>query len=73
MANARVHGETSLVPVEQLGQERASLQKLPTPYRGAVAAARPRAGEPVQLPARAHLVVPPQHALGVHDRLLEAL
>lgn len=71
VANVRVHGETGLVPAEQLEQERTALQKLPAPYRGAIAAARPRAAEAVLLPARAHVVVPPQHALGVYDRLLE--
>jgi hypothetical protein len=69
----RLHGETGLVPAEQLEQERAALQKLPAPYRGAVAAARPRLPELVPLPASAHVVVPPQHALGVYDRLLEAV
>jgi transposase len=73
VANVRVHGEMGFVPAEQLEHERAVLQKLPTPYRGAVAAARPRGAELVALPARAHTVVPPQHALGVYDQLLEAV
>jgi transposase len=73
VANVRVHGETELVPTEQLEQERTALQKLPAPYRGAVAAARPGSPELVPLPASAHVVVPPQHALGVYDRLLEAV
>ena len=71
VANARIHGETQLIPAEQLESERAALQKLPAPYRGAVAAARPRAAELVPLPTGAHVVVPPQHALGIYDRLLE--
>jgi transposase len=75
VANARVHAETTLVPTEQLEQERPALQQLPAPYRGAVAAARPRGCDsedaPV-LPAQAHIVVPPQHALALYDRLLEA-
>jgi transposase len=73
VANVRVHGETELVPAEQLEQERTALQKLPAPYRGAIAAARPRPAEPVPLPMRAHVVVPPQHALGIYDRLLEVI
>ena len=75
VANARVHGETDLIPAEQLEMERQALQKLPAPYRGAVAAARPRARdgkEELAWPVQAHIVVPPQHALGVYDRLLEA-
>jgi transposase len=73
VANVRTHGETGLVPAAELEPERAALQPLPTPYRGAVAAARPQPCERVLLPTRAHLVVPPQHALGVYDRLLEAV
>lgn len=45
VASARVHGETALVPAAELEHERAALQKLPAPYRGTVAAARPRAPE----------------------------
>ena len=71
VANVRTHGETGLVPAEQLEHERGALQELPAPYRGAVAAARPRASELVPLPQCAHTVVPPQHPLGVYDRLLE--
>ena len=71
VANARIHGETQLIPAEQLESERAALQTLPAPYRGAVAAARPRTAELVPLPTGAHVVVPPQHALGIYDRLLE--
>jgi transposase len=73
VANVRLHGETGLVPADALEHERAALQKLPAPYRGAVAAARARSAELVSLPARAHIVVPPQHALGVYDRLLEVV
>jgi transposase len=73
VANARVHGETELVPAEQLEHERSALQTLPAPYRGLIAAARPRAPELAHLPAPAYIVVPPQHALGVYDRLLEGV
>lgn len=73
VANVRTHGETGLVPTEQLEHERPALQTLPPPYRGAVAAARPRGAEAaVALPAHAQVRVPPQHGLGVYDRLLEA-
>jgi hypothetical protein len=74
VANLRVHGETGVVPLERLVEERQSLQPLPVPYRGAIAAARPRvrkAPEAVMLPARLIKVVPPQHALHLYDRLLE--
>jgi transposase len=73
VANVRLHAETGFVPAAELEQERAVLQKLSAPYRGAVASARPRSTEVGPLPARVHVVVPPQHALGVYDRLLEAV
>jgi len=68
VANVRVHGETERVPAEVLVEERAALLGLPAPYRGAIAPAR-AAG--VALAARAFTPVPPQHDLGVYDRLLE--
>ena len=70
VANVRVHRETGTVPAEELVAERALLQVLPAPYRGAVAPARPARAE-VKLPGKAFTVVPPQHDLAVYDRLLE--
>ena len=61
-------------PAERLAEERRSLQPLPAPYRGAIAAARPRVRrltEALVLPARLVKVVPPQHELHLYDRLLE--
>ena len=74
VANVRVHGETGAVPATRLEAERGALQRLPAPYRGAVAAARPQTSlaTPSCVPAHAITVVPPQHALAVYDRLLEA-
>lgn len=70
VANARVHRETGRVPAEELVAERAALQELPAPYRGAVAPARLARAEE-KLPGKAFTVVPPQHDLTVYDRLLE--
>jgi transposase len=78
VANARTHADGGFVPAERLEQERASLQRLPTPYRGAVAPARPRGREGKRrsdasiLPAKASIAVPAQHDLSLYDRLLEA-
>jgi transposase len=78
VANARVHAETGDVPAVRLEEERAVLQGLPPPYRGAVQAARPRyptaSATPTIAPVPAHAAppVPPQHALAVYDALLEA-
>lgn len=78
VANARVHADGGFVPTERLEGERESLQKLPAPYRGAVAPARPRSrdgkrrGEALVLPAKAAIVVPAQHDLSLYDQLLEA-
>lgn len=73
VANVRVHGETSWVPAEALMEERAALQVLPAPYRGAVAPARPvrASSSALRLPSNAFTVVPPQHDLAVYERLLE--
>jgi hypothetical protein len=74
VANLRVHGETGAVPAERLTEERQCLQPLPAPYRGAIAAARPRVRKvapALMLPARLVEVVPPQHELHLYDRLLE--
>ena len=75
VANARVHAETDCVPAHRLEEERAALQRLPSPYRGAVSPAQPRqrAQDAVALPAHVVTLVPPQHALAVYDALLEAL
>jgi hypothetical protein len=69
-----VHAETGVVPAVRLEEERGALQRLPAPYRGAVAAARPQCSPPTSscVPAHTVTVVPPQHALAVYDRLLEA-
>jgi hypothetical protein len=73
IANARVHGQTDLVPAAEFELERQALCKLPAPYRGAVAAARPaRPGKRLAREARAaHIVVPAQHDLSRYDALLE--
>jgi hypothetical protein len=73
VANARVHGETSWVPAQALMGERAALQVLPAPYRGAVAPARPvrASSSALRLQSNAFTVVPPQHDLAVYERLLE--
>lgn len=70
VANARIHGHTGLVPAAELERERQALGKLPPPWRGAVAAARPRRGQSVDLPKAACVVVPPQHDLARYDELL---
>jgi transposase len=74
VANVRVHAETGVVPGVRLEEERGVLQRLPAPYRGAVAAARPQASATTSscVPAHTVTVVPPQHSLAVYDRLLEA-
>ena len=41
------------------------------PYRGAIASARPARAAAVPLAGKAFTPVPPQHDLGVYDRLLE--
>jgi transposase len=73
VANARIHGTTGRVPAEVLHEEQPLLQPLPAPYRGRILARRalPAAGLPTEASRRAYAVVPPQHALGVYDRLLE--
>ena len=73
VANAREHAETGAVPAARLQTERGVLQQLPAPYCGAVAAARPRAASTsLGVPLLGVPLVPPQHALAVYDRLLEA-
>jgi transposase len=72
VANVRLHAETGVVPAERLEEERSALQRLPAPYRAVVAAARPRVATSSAVPAHTVTVVPPQHALSVYDRLLEA-
>ena len=72
VANARVHGHTGLVPAAALESERQALCKLPAPYRGVVAPARPvRPGKRGEAKT-AHIVVPAQHDLSCYDALLEA-
>jgi transposase len=77
VANVRLHAEGGFVPAQRLEQERAHLQRLGAPYRGAVRAARPGSEEreaaatALVLPAAAKLALPAQHALSIYDRLLE--
>ncbi len=70
VANTRVHGQTGLVPAAELEGERQALGKLPSPWRGAIAAARPRRRQSVDVPKAAYVVVPPQHDLARYDELL---
>ena len=76
VANQRIHGTTQVRPVERLPEE--GLLALPAPWRGDIAAARPR---PMVIEATAersviHLdrlaqATPPQHPLAVYEQLLE--
>jgi transposase len=56
VANVRLHGTTGVQPAVRLNEERAHLQPIPEPWRGEIAAARPRAkvlepSSPQRLPA----------------------
>jgi transposase len=42
VAHERIHGTTEVKPIERLKEERPHLQAIPTPWRGQIAAARPR-------------------------------
>jgi transposase len=76
VANARLHAETGAVPALRLDAERAALQPLPAPYRGAVRGAHPQPRADAQarptVPAAIIVAVPPQHPLALYDALLEA-
>ncbi|AZR27137.1 IS21 family transposase [Xanthomonas vasicola pv. arecae] len=67
-ANARVHGTTGKVPQQQLQQERAALQGLPSPYLGQL----PKAAPPTQAAAPDWERFPRQslqHELSVYEHL----
>jgi len=79
VANDRVHGTTGVQPSARLSQERTSLQSIPAPWRGDMAAARPApATSMATTNAPAHLArpaavaehiaqaVPMQHPLAVY-------
>jgi transposase len=76
VANRREHAGTGEVPAARLEAERPALQPLPQPYRGALPRARPHGLEgsrviPIaHLPAKARIVLPPQHTLAVYEALL---
>lgn len=78
IANERIHGTTQARPAERLKEER--LQKIVTPWRGDIPAARPQrevAAAPMQRPVvvieRIAQVSPAQHPLAVYERLLEPM
>lgn len=76
-ANIRTHAGTRRVPAEALEQERPALQALPPPWRGEIAAARPRREPPTAsgwerpLPAFPPSWTPQQHPLAMYERLVE--
>jgi len=77
VANVRTHAGTGRVPTEALEQERLALQALPPPWRGEIAAARPRREPPPApgwerpLPAFPSSWTPQQHPLAMYERLVE--
>ncbi len=77
VANVRTHAGTGRLPAEALAQERSSLQALPPPWRGEIAAARPRREPPPAhglerpLPAFPSSWTPQQHPLAMYERLVE--
>ena len=78
VANERIHGTTQARPAERLKEER--LQKIVTPWRGDIPAARPQrevaAGlmqRPVVVIERIAQVSPAQHPLAVYERLLDPM
>jgi transposase len=78
VANQRVHGTTQIRPAQRLPEE--CLQALPSPWRGDILAARPQRGvaakplaRPVVVIERIAQVLPPQHPLGVYERLLDQI
>lgn len=78
VANVRLHGTTGVQPVERLKEEQVHLQPIPEPWRGEIAAARPRAKAlevpaPKRLPAVVECIgqgTPLQHPLAVYEQLL---
>lgn len=78
VANVRIHGTTGVQPAVRLQEERVHLQAIPEPWRGEIAAARPRA-KTAQAPApqrrppdieRLRQDTPLQHPLAVYEQLL---
>jgi transposase len=78
VANVRIHGTTGVQPAMRLQEERVHLQPIPEPWRGEIAAARPRAKTPQaptpeRLPTdveRLRQDTPRQHPLAVYEQLL---
>jgi len=78
VANVRLHGTTGVQPVVRLKEEQVHLQPIPEPWRGEIAAARPRAKAlevpaPKRLPAVVECIeqgTPMQHPLAVYEQLL---
>lgn len=81
VANVRVHGTTGVQPIVRLQEERAHLQPLAAPWRGEIAAARPRPSQPEPaMPERLPVVIerieqgaPAQHPLAVYEQLLATI
>ena len=78
VANVRVHGTTNERPVDRLKAE--SLQAIPAPWRGDVAAARPQNRPESAPPERPVAVIghleqgaPTQHPLAIYEQLLEQI
>lgn len=79
IANARIHGTTDIRPNQRLPEE--CLQPVPAPWRGDIAAARPRrtdghTGTPPPPPRpvvveQISLPTPPQHPMAVYEQLFE--
>jgi hypothetical protein len=68
VAHERIHGTTQVKPVLRLQEERPSLQAIPAPWRGDIAAARP-----VAVIERIEAAMPVQHPLAVYEQLLAQL
>lgn len=65
VANARLHATTKAVPAMRLSEEHAHLLPLPPPWRGMIAAARPR--KPTPPPAQVTML---QRPLSAYDALV---
>lgn len=79
VAHERIHGTTQVKPVLRLQEERPSLQAIPAPWRGDIAAARPQGtvlptseppARPVAVIERIEAAMPVQHPLAVYEQLL---
>lgn len=82
VAHERIHGTTQVKPVLRLQEERPSLQAIPAPWRGDIAAARPQGtvlptseppARPVAVIERIEAAMPVQHPLAVYEQLLAQL